>query len=99
MEKDRRAFVEETDSDAEICLEDILPSVYKNVINHIQTTPRVVNTWINEKNKRISKFECSINYRHMYINYLQTMRKNRKKVNEKQYKKIYNKYVKTIFMA
>lgn len=99
LEKNRWAFVEETDSDADVYLDDVLPSVYKNVINHIQTTPRVVNTWVNEKNKQTLKFECSIHYRHMYKNYLQTLKKNKKKVNEKQYKKIYNRYVKKIFMV
>lgn len=99
MEKNSRAFVEETDLDTEIYLDDILPSVYKNVIKHIQTTPRVVNTWVNEQNKQSLKFECSVNYHHMYLNYLQTLKKTKRKVNEKQYKKIYNRYVNEIFMV
>lgn len=93
------AFVEETDSDVDVYLDDILPSVYKNVISHIQTIPRVVSTWVNkEDDSEKFKFESSINCHYMYLNYLKKIKANKKKVTEKQYKKIYNKYVKHIFM-
>lgn len=100
LEKDGSAFIEETDSDVDVCLDDILPSVYNNVISHIQTIPRVVSTCINQENdKEMFRFECSISCHYMYLNYLKKSKKNKKRVNKKQYKKIYNRYVKNIFMV
>lgn len=100
LDKNSMAFVEETDSDVDVYLDDIVPSVYKNVINHIQTIPRVVSTWVNQDNDQEKfQFESSINCHYMYLNYLKKIKTNKKKVSEKQYKKIYNKYVDDIFMA
>lgn len=100
LEKNSWAFVEETDSDADVCLDGIASSVYNNVINHIQTTPRVITTWKNNENEQeMVHFECSVDCHCMYLNYLQTApRKTKKKLNEKQYKKIYNKYMQTHFI-
>lgn len=100
MDKKNSAFVEETDSDVEVYLDEIPHSVYNSVIRHIQTIPRVVSTWISqENNQEAFKFECSINCHSLYLNYLKTSKKMKNKVNEKQFKKIYNRYVKKSFMA
>lgn len=93
------SFVEETDSDLDEFSNDIVPSVFNSVINHIQAIPRVVSTLINPKNdKDVFRFESSMNYKSMYLDYLKQCKKNKKKITEKQYKKIYNIYVKKIFM-
>ncbi|CAI6369409.1 unnamed protein product [Macrosiphum euphorbiae] len=100
LDKNNSAFVEETDSDVEVYLDEIPHSVYNNVIRHIQTIPRVVSTWISQENKKETlKFECSINFRSLYLNYLKKSKKIKNKVNEKQFKKIYNRYVKKSFMV
>ncbi|XP_060880582.1 uncharacterized protein LOC132952322 [Metopolophium dirhodum] len=100
LNKNNSAFVEETDSDVEVYLDEIPHSVYNNVIRHIQTIPRVVSTWISQENKQETlKFECSINCRSLYLNYLKKSKKIKNKVNEKQFKKIYNRYVKKSFMV
>jgi len=99
LDKNCSAFIEETDSDVDIYLDDIIPSAYDNVINHIQTVPRVVSTWINQENNEMFKFEISINFHNMYLNYLKKSRKNKQKVNKKQYKKIYNRYIKKNLMV
>lgn len=100
MDKNSSAFVEETDSDVDVYLDDISSSAYKNVINHIQTVPRVVVTWVNKENhEEIFKFECSIRCDEMYSDYVKKLKKNKKKINEKQYKKIYNRYIQTNFMC
>lgn len=92
-------FVEETDSDLDECFDDIVPSVFNSVINHFQTIPRVITTLINPKNdKEVLRFESSVYYKCMYLDYLKQLEKNKNKVNEKQYKKIYNEYMKKIFM-
>lgn len=94
------AFVEETNSDVGVSLDEILPSVYDNVIDHIQKIPRVIHTWIYQENSQeMFKFECSVNCHDMYLNYLKTAKKYKKKVNERQYKKIYNRYVKKMFIT
>lgn len=99
LDKNSLAFVEETDSDVDVYLDDILPSVYKNVISHIQSIPRIVSTWVNQENEREKfKFESSIRCHYMYLNYLKKVKTNKKKVSERQYKKIYNKYINNIFM-
>lgn len=98
LDRNSSAFVEETDSDVDVSLDDVLPSVYNNVINHIQSVPRVVNTWVNRENDRKFKFECSINLDEMYSNYVKKLKKNKKMANKKQYKKIYNMYVEKTFM-
>lgn len=98
MDRNSSAFVEETDSDIDVSLDDVLPSIYNNVVNHIQSVPRVVNTWVNEENNQKFKFECSINFDEMYLNYVKKLKKNKKIANKKQYKKIYNMYVKKTFM-
>lgn len=99
LEKNNWAFVEETDSDVDVCLDEIPPSVYNNVINHIQMTPRIITTWKNQENQQETyQFECSVNCHFMYLNYLQTAPRKIKKLNEKQYKKIYNTYIHTHFM-
>uniref|UniRef100_A0A2S2N7T9 Uncharacterized protein n=1 Tax=Schizaphis graminum TaxID=13262 RepID=A0A2S2N7T9_SCHGA len=41
LDKNNSAFVEETDSDIEVYLDGITHSAYNNVINYIQTIPRV----------------------------------------------------------
>lgn len=100
MDKNNSSFVEETDSDVEVYLDEIPHSVYNNVIHHIQTIPRVVSTWVSqENNQETFKFECSINCHYLYLNYLETSKKIKNKVNEKQFKKIYNRYVKKSFMV
>lgn len=100
MDKNNSAFVEETDSDVEVYLDEIPHSVYNNVIHHIQTIPRVVSTWVSQENDQETfKFECSINCHSLYLNYLETSKKIKNKVNEKQFKKIYNRYVKKCFMV
>ncbi|XP_025206373.1 uncharacterized protein LOC112602498 [Melanaphis sacchari] len=99
LDKNNSAFVEETDSDVEVYLDGITYSVYNSVISYIQTTPRVVSTWINqENNEETFQFECSINCHFLYLNYLKKTKKNKNKVNEKQFKKIYNRYVQQSFM-
>lgn len=99
LDKHFSAFFEETESDADISLDNVMPSVFNNVVNHIQTIPRVTNTWINQDNNQEQvKFECSINFDNMYSNYLKKSKKYKKKVNKKQYKKIYNTYLTKTFM-
>lgn len=99
MEKNHSAFVEETDSDTDVPLDDVVPSVYNEVISHIQTIPRVIRTLVNsENNQETFKFDISIKYDHMYLNYLKISKKNKKKVSKKQYKKIYNIYMQNEFM-
>lgn len=83
----------------DVYLDDVVPSIYKNVINHIQTVPRIVISWKNQENNKTFKFESSIHYHNMYSNYLKKSTRNQQKVTEKQYKKIYNKYVKSTFMS
>jgi len=89
LDRDSSAFVEEIDMDADVHLDDILPSVYNNVINHIQTVPRVVGTWINQENQEMFKFESSISCDYMYLNYLKKSKKYKKKVNKKKKNTIY----------
>lgn len=100
LEKNSLAFVEETNSDADVSLDEILPSVYDNVIDHIQKIPRVIHTCIDQENGQEKfKFECSINCNEMYLNYLKTAKKYKKRVNERQYKKMYNRYVRKMFIT
>lgn len=99
LDKNNSAFVEETDSDVEVYLDEIPRSIYNNAISHIQTIPRVVSTWTSQENDHETfKFECSINCHSMYSNYLKKTKKNKNKVSEQQFKKIYNSYVKKSFM-
>lgn len=99
MEKNHSAFDEETNSDIDVSLDDITSVAYNSVINHIQRIPRVISTLKNPNNDQEEyKFESSISCHYMYLNYLQSLKKNKKKVSEKQYKKIYNNYVKIMFM-
>lgn len=99
LEKNYSAFVEEIDSDVDVCLDDINPSVYDNVINHIQTIPRIIRTFEYQNNKeKEHMLEISIHCHYMYLDYLQKLGKNKKKVSETHYKKIYNNYIKNEFM-
>lgn len=100
LEKNHKAFVEETDSDTDVHIDDVPPSVYNEVISHIQTIPRVIRTLVNpENNQETIKFEISVKYDHMYLNYLKISKKNKKKLSKKQYKKIYNTYMQNEFMV
>ncbi|XP_025416561.1 uncharacterized protein LOC112687829 [Sipha flava] len=100
LEKNSLSFVKETDSDLDEDSEDIVPSVFNSVVNQIQSIPRVVSTLINPENdKEVLRFESSINYKYMYLHYLKQSKKNKNKLSEKQYKKIYNQYMKKIFMV
>ncbi|XP_050427836.1 uncharacterized protein LOC126837901 [Adelges cooleyi] len=96
LDKDYGAFVEECDSDADVNMS----SVYQKVVAHIQSVPRVISSWkdLDGGDSKTVYFETSVDYTEMYANYMINSAGDRKTVSLKQYKKIYNNYMKNVFM-
>jgi len=93
LKKDYNLY--ESESDSEVSLDNVPTKEYKKVFLYMKSIPRVLSSF--NKNSKNQSFETSINLDFMYKSYSENYIKNKvpPPYTKRQFRKIYNQYMKT----